>query len=455
MAGRMAVQLTRNVAIPLADSENKHKVEVSLPLFVIKQGTGFPDTDIEDSGSLLPPLLQGGRPVRHSRKLRNWEWKIIWEESAPQVETSPSYFFRGSEVGSQVRKGMVGNFDHLADREKTVFLVNGPSLRPVHKLSKVVVFSLDWDETPYTKRFLKDTRTLVLYMPTWDLCELALLSASRARDIEAMKARYARFGGSARAICDEFDCPDYNSRFEVALDDARNASDLDIVRAHRQDRESSSYLFHFKVLDSTYTTAAVTYASPYVKARLEAERVLMTGIKEDIRFIERMKRIPQEAAMVASTYEHLVHSLVMGGTMAESATASSDTVCLGFGSELSRFLKLKDVKADCPGYYVPVYWPCPCYDSLAVLPGGECWLLRITRNVEQDALFGYVDAAIQRFKAVRFLYVVPEEVFASYPYQKLMWGKQERNWPSVVGIPDTAFWGLLSEQSSKRVRTAC
>ncbi|EFJ11839.1 hypothetical protein SELMODRAFT_425851 [Selaginella moellendorffii] len=412
---------------PTADFENKHKVEVSLPLFVIKQATGFPDTNIEDSGPLLvrdhystflamirdrfycvrsraAARWSAREACYHSRKLRNWDWKIIWEESAPQVETSPSYFFRGSEVGSQVRKGMVGNFDHLADREKTVFLVNGPSLRPVHKLSKVVVFSLDWDETPYAKRFLKDTRTLVLYMPTWNLCELALLSASRARDIEAMKARYARFGGSARAICDEFDCPDYNSRFEVALDDARNASDLDIVRAHRQDRESSSYLFHFKVLDSTYTTAAVTYASPYVKARLEAERVLMTGIKEDIRFIERKKRIPQEAAMVTSTYEHLVHSLVMGGTMAECTFASRKLLRQGEASS----------------------------------PSTSCY-----------GIFRHSRSSVSK------LYVVPEELFASYPYQKLMWGKQERNWPSVVGIPDTAFWGLLSEQSSKRVRTAC
>ncbi|EFJ06883.1 hypothetical protein SELMODRAFT_430310 [Selaginella moellendorffii] len=223
--------------------------------------------------------------------------------------------------------------------------------RPVHKLSKVVVFSSDWDEKPYTKRFLKDTRTLVLYMPTWDLCEVALLSASRGvlrtpRDFEAVVARTR---GSDNHVC-----------VSVCESEARSGTG-----AH--DRHQRRY-----------------------------------------QIIERKKRIPQEAAMAPWR----------------------SVVCLGFGSELSRFLKLKDVKGDCPGYYVPVYWPCPCYDSLAVLPGGECWLLRITRNVEQDALFGYVDAAIQRFKAVRFLYVVPEELFASYPYQKLMWGKQERNWPS-------------------------
>ncbi|EFJ06626.1 hypothetical protein SELMODRAFT_448732 [Selaginella moellendorffii] len=153
--------------------------------------------------------------------------ELIWEESTIDGP-GLSFFFRGNEVV----EGVVGAFDSRRT-EDTVFLCNGPLLRPQHTLSQVVMFSSNKDEAKFTRQFIKDTVCAVVYMPLWDLGELALLYASAGLmnnpgDFTSLKGLFDFWGGSARAVFDTFDDPDYVSRFETALRNARNHKDLDI-----------------------------------------------------------------------------------------------------------------------------------------------------------------------------------------------------------------------------------
>ncbi|XP_024521799.1 uncharacterized protein LOC9661516 isoform X2 [Selaginella moellendorffii] len=374
--------------------------------------------------------------------------ELIWEESTIDGP-GLSFFFRGNEVV----EGVVGAFDSRRT-EDTVFLCNGPLLRPQHTLSQVVMFSSNKDEAKFTRQFIKDTVCAVVYMPLWDLGELALLYASAGLmnnpgDFTSLKGLFDFWGGSARAVFDTFDDPDYVSRFETALRNARNHKDLDIVMALRQDRDNSSYIFHLRPLDPAYRTAAVVYASSHVKKTLEAARK-MESFRQLMDYIKDNKFIMDNAVLVGRKFEYLVHCLLASTGVKKLEFRSRRLVhtqdtCSGgsnlkfdFNGNVTLFRKLRDISGNL-GYYVPDYPSYPCYDAVGILRDGSALLLQITRNVRHDALMQYVEDAMEKFNGkVQFLYLVPDEMFDTYPPQRLMWGQTQMTWPcevSVVGIP--------------------
>ncbi|XP_024519895.1 uncharacterized protein LOC112342391 [Selaginella moellendorffii] len=375
--------------------------------------------------------------------------QVIWEESCDS-SSGLSYFFRGS----QVVEGVVGSFDSQRTQD-TVYLCNAPLLRPQHAFSHAILFSSGWDEVKYSRKFVRENgNAMIVCMPPWDVCELALLYASAGLlnspgDFTAVEQLFGFWGGSPRAVLDRADDPDWLCHFQAALLEARKEKRLDIAGALRRDPERFSHIFHLEPLDPEYKVATVVCASPHV------EKTLGIGpevepYEDQMDYIKDNKLISDNAAIVGRKFAYLVHCLLASRDVKKlqfrsrrlDPGAVAGLESFDFGGNVVLFRKAGDIIAGKSGYFVAE--DCPgspnsCYDAVGVLLDGSAVMFRITRRARHDALLQHVQDAVVKFgRNTRFVYLVPNEMFDEYPMQRLVWGQVQMEWPcqvSVVGIP--------------------
>lgn len=198
------------------------------------------------------------------------------------------------------------------------------------------------------------------------------------------------------------------------------------------------------------------FASNYVREELERLR------KDDdlmsiVEYVASNLLNPEEATVVGRRFELLVHKifasvnignfkfkarkLIRLDKIMETSKQNIIEVSFQLSGGYQSFHKLEDIKVGSEGYFVPDYSTYPCYDSLILFKSGSIALL-VTMNIQHYARLKYVMTLVEKWNLQMFYFVVPEHLFDEYPYQKLLSGTYEYEWPCevwVLGVPSDFF----------------